>query len=868
MDSKTVTSRPIMSRFCIAVLLSSFASGAWAAGKEDAWSPGDLRPRRPAAPSDYPSRDLDRPAARVVVKLHEGTGLRLREGSLAVASRGDREVRRAESLGLDVEKISRDAAFVERLALEAPGRGELRRLFGGDERSLDARRLAAERRSGRELADLNLYHTIELPRGTRYGDVVDLLAALNATPSVEVAYVPAAVSNAGFFENRSQAVGATPDFRSLQGYRLPAPGGVDAEYAWTIPGGRGIGIMIMDVETRLGDPLFPVLHEDLPSIHPYEFVPLGSNPGRDYCDEQHARAVLGELVGEDDGLGVTGLVPDARAGFESFRGPDYGGGSDVSAALMNAADRLQAGDVLLIELQVFAGTPTGPCTPCSGGFCGLAPMEFEMANFDAISMITAEGIVVVEAAGNGRHSLDDRVYGGIFDRSVRDSGAIFVAASDPGQGPGVPACFTNFGSRIDLHSWGYDVVTTGYGDLHGCVDDPPDCGLTPEENCTGGLPAIRRYTQSFSGTSSASPIVTGAAVSLLGVAEANLGRTLTPEEVRDLLVATGSPPAAGAEIGPQPDLRAALDQLLIPNEPPEPEDDFLSTEKDRALMFTTQQVLANDSDPDGDPVLWCGLADGIVTQPAHGMVTFAGFSPPHFLYRYTPDSGFIGRDSFTYCVEDDRGAEATATISVTVFESIFSDDFESADLSAWGSEVTSSGGSISVSAKAAMAGTYGLRADVAGADHRAFAIDPTPHREASYRAAFLLGISGLELPEGNAHSIFAVRDDVAWQTVAGIQIRRASGRVEVTALVARAGGWIRTPWKPVGEQSQLVLEWLGSDRGAGEVRLLIDGLLAGTVTNLDTGALRVDTAHLGVISGVDAGTSGSHFFDQFESGRF
>ena len=72
----------------------------------------------------------------------------------------------------------------------------------------------------------------------------------------------------------------------------------------------------------------------------------------------------------------------------------------------------------------------------------------------------------------------------------------------------------------------------------------------------------RDYTNEFSGTSSASPIVAGAAVLLQSHAKRE-GRTLTPREVRELLQRTGSPQAGntGEQIGPRPDLRRALEAL-------------------------------------------------------------------------------------------------------------------------------------------------------------------------------------------------------------------------------------------------------------------------------------------------------------------
>ncbi len=77
------------------------------------------------------------------------------------------------------------------------------------------------------------------------------------------------------------------------------------------------------------------------------------------------------------------------------------------------------------------------------------PMEFWQDNFDAIAAVTRQGIMVLEAAGNGQVDLDAPIYQGLFDPAVRHSGAIMIGATD-----GVtlnPAWFTNNGQRVDLN---------------------------------------------------------------------------------------------------------------------------------------------------------------------------------------------------------------------------------------------------------------------------------------------------------------------------------------------------------------------------------------------------------------------------------
>lgn len=68
------------------------------------------------------------------------------------------------------------------------------------------------------------------------------------------------------------------------------------------------------------------------------------------------------------------------------------------------------------------------------------------------------------------------------------------------------------------------------------------------------------------------------------------------------------------------------------------------------------EVLANDSDPDGDT-----LAITAVSSAAHGSVTIAGNR-----LSYTPAASYSGTDSFSYSISDGLGGSASATVTVTI----------------------------------------------------------------------------------------------------------------------------------------------------------------------------------------------------------
>ncbi|MCB1183323.1 S8 family serine peptidase, partial [bacterium] len=308
------------------------------------------------------------------------------------------------------------------------------------------------------------------------------------------------------------------DFTALQGYRGPAPDGIGSLAVADLPGADGAGIGVVDVE---GGWLWS--HEDLPA----PLVELGTQIDSDAW-RFHGTAVLGVIRGHPNGVGVTGIAPACQVGNSSM-----GGETTTAEAILAAADVLSPGDVIVIELHGAGPNATG------FGQEGFVPMEFWQDNFDAIREATLRGLIVVEAAGNGWENLDDPVYLGLFDPDLRHSGAIMVGATEASTLS--PAWWTNNGSRVDLNGWGSQVTTLSYGDLQGAP-------AFPEEQW---------YTATFNGTSSATPIVTGAVVALSGLVRADAGVVLDAALAREILGETGTPVISQRHIGARPDLVAA-----------------------------------------------------------------------------------------------------------------------------------------------------------------------------------------------------------------------------------------------------------------------------------------------------------------------
>jgi subtilisin family serine protease len=426
------------------------------------------------------------------------------------------------------------------------------------------------------------------------------------------------------------------ELEAFQGYLDPAPEGMDIRYAWTLPGGRGENVRIVDIEFN-----WNLKHNDLVAAVTDAFIVV---KGRDELPElnvNHGTAVLGQLVAAADDVGVTGIAHRAKIGMIS---PLVEGNTPrVGDAIDKAVRRLDPGDVILLEQQSVAG----PKFDITNGR-GLLPIEFEPDVFNAIKAATQKGIIVIEPSGNGFQNLDDPIYNGAFDRGKRDSGAIMVGAgmSPPGiYGPGPDRQRveeSNYGSRVDVQGWGRFVTTCGYGDLR----------REQGEN--------NWYTTVFGGTSSASAMVAGAAAVLQSIVKERGLAPLSPAQLRRLLASTGSPQTGdlSQNIGTRPDLRAAIRALDSDNSDPNPRITSLSYKKSKGkLTVIGQNFIAGDSviEIDGlavakmkypsEFVLPGGLTTRIVTKGNVSAMIPAGVEVS--ITVFTPSTG-LRSEPFTF----------------------------------------------------------------------------------------------------------------------------------------------------------------------------------------------------------------------------
>jgi hypothetical protein len=227
-------------------------------------------------------------------------------------------------------------------------------------------------------------------------------------------------------------------------------------------------------------------------------------------------------------------------------------------------------------------------------------------------------------------------------------------------GPNGRAAFTDLGisGAVGAHSLifassGFTSVTSGIVDVNQVAtttritSDLPDPSAPGQPvdvvfavTSPGGAPTGTVQVTVSGGDETCSADVAAGRCSITLTREGN--RTLTARFQGSTLFTASSGTAAHA--------------VVTPDSPPTAVDDGYSATAGVALSVPAPGVLANDSDPDQDP-----LSAQLLTSTTHGTLTLN----PNGSFDYTPDATFFGQDSFTYQVTA-GGASASATARIIV----------------------------------------------------------------------------------------------------------------------------------------------------------------------------------------------------------
>jgi len=368
---------------------------------------------------------------------------------------------------------------------------------------------AAAERSGEDPPDLFAWFTIPVED--------ESLADALAVAAVELPFVatasrrvPVALCGVPLWGSSTQGA------RELQ--VLPPPRGVDAVWAWHVPGGTAPGVRIADLEHG-----WDLAHEELRGSRVTPVSVFGTVFGEE--GRRHGTAVAGVVVGADDGVGVVGIASGAEFLLVTN---ERAAGHNTAAAVLTAAAAAGVDGIVLIELgAIFPGAPGG-----------AVPVELDPVVQRAIRFVALFGVTVIEPAGNGSVDLDAApalAHLNPLSPTFVDSRAVVVGAGQPfGETNEFweRASFSSFGARVDCFGPGFFVRAP---------DAAPDT-----------------YAD-FAGTSAASAVLAGVAAAIQGMSTADSGQALDVVEMRsllsDLALGTTIPDGRQAGVGSMPDLR-------------------------------------------------------------------------------------------------------------------------------------------------------------------------------------------------------------------------------------------------------------------------------------------------------------------------
>ena len=180
------------------------------------------------------------------------------------------------------------------------------------------------------------------------------------------------------------------------------------------------------------------------------------------------------------------------------------------------------------------------------------------------------------------------------------------------------------------------------------------------------------------------------------------------------------------------------------------------------------------------------------------------------------------------------------------------------------------GGDLSVSAAAALAGANGLQA-VIDDTNSMYLTNDTPNAEPRYRARFYFDPNSVSMSSGAAHFLFRGFLGTSTQVVR-VEFRFSSGAYQIRAALTNDGStWTNTNWFTITDAPHAIeFDWqaataVGANNGS--LTLWIDGIQEASLNGIDNDTRRIDRVRLGAVAGLDAGTSGTYFFDAFESRR-
>jgi len=455
------------------------------------------------------------------------------------------------------------------------------------------------------------FKRVRIPKGKT---IAEMVAALSKEPAVRYAE-PNSVCHAFAFPE-------DPPNDPLYTYQWhlynAVNGGINVEPAWDVS--QGDGVIVAVIDTGVAYEVYGNFRQ-APDLANTTFVPgwdFVNNDAHPNDDDGHGTHVTGTIAqSTNNSLGVAGVAFNCSImPIKVLDKKGSGAAATVADGIYFAANN--GADIINMSLgwEVVGGVPYDPGQTVR----------------DAVAYAYGQGVTIVCASGNdGEPAVG---YPAAYDQYCIAVGATRYDETRPG--------YSNYGSSLDIAAPG--------GDLD--VDQNSDGYADGVLQNTFGKNQNDWSYSFYDGTSMAAPHVSGVAALIIA-----LGIT-DPDEVRSILESTAEDKGeAGwdSQYGHGlVDAYAAVEAAGPSTQRPVANPDTATTDEDTAVVI---DVLANDTDPQNDPLTVSG-----VTEPANGTADIN----PDDTVTYTPDADFHGVDSFTYSAHDGKWDSDPATVTVTV----------------------------------------------------------------------------------------------------------------------------------------------------------------------------------------------------------
>lgn len=500
-----------------------------------------------------------------------------------------------------------------------------------------------------------------------------------------------------------------PSAPTAAGWNL---GAIHAPDVWSL-GYTGAGLVVANMDTGV-DPNHPDLAGKWRGGSNSWFDPYGQHAGP-YDFSGHGTQTMGLMVGGAASGTAIGVAPDARwiatkiyndtgvgtlskihLSFQWLMDPDGNAATVDAPDVVNASWGLAGAapgacnlefndDILALKTAgiavVFAAGNDGPAQATSLS-PGNNPASYSAGAVDS-------GLALLDQSSRGPSGCD----GSIFPKLVAPG--VNVVTSDLSFG-GMPVYASVSGTSFAApHVSGTMVLlaqafpTATIADLEtALIDSAGDLGPAGADNDNGyGLnDALAAYNLLLArvGVQHAPTITSTPPTTVLEGQPYQYQVTATDADGGTLTFALGTSPA-GMAIDPagglvtwtpthaQVGANAVVVRVVDPtrlvasqnfsvtvarlNNAPVAANDSYTVAGGGTLSAASPGVLANDSDPDGDPIT-AVLASG----PAHGVLTLNA----NGAFTYVPASGYSGADSFSYRDSDGLLTGNTAVVSITV----------------------------------------------------------------------------------------------------------------------------------------------------------------------------------------------------------